>query len=166
MMFGIDARRRHRNQTTLVEKPAAIDHQIAHAPLRGIDNHTIESADSHTRLRPDVDGVNERRFEPATLEEAKTWHFVAGIHAKREEQSARHRRFVRLTVFGPKSGGLARPCACAVRYGARRFRPTPKLAIRRHTPIGRVMAPMSRTVKSVRLIPESSVHATDQRTAR
>src|SRR6266508_2339546 len=51
MVFGIDARRGHWNQTALLEEPAAVDDQVADAPLSRIDNHAVERADSRTGLR-------------------------------------------------------------------------------------------------------------------
>src|SRR5258708_37890194 len=61
--LGVDARRRHRNQATLMEEDATVNDQIANAPLGRIDNHSIERSEFHCSLGPHIKRLHKQRFE-------------------------------------------------------------------------------------------------------
>ena len=70
-MFGVDARRRHGNQTTFLEEPAPVDDQIPNTPLSRIDDHAVERADLDSFLSANVEKLDKRRLEAAVLQKAE-----------------------------------------------------------------------------------------------
>src|SRR5258708_25973664 len=88
VMFGIDARRWHRNQTPLMEEPSTVDDEKSNAPLSRIDDHAVECAD-FLALNPHIERLDERSLEAAALEEAKPRR-VGFVHRYEREQFARH----------------------------------------------------------------------------
>ena len=70
-MFGVDARRRHGDQTTLVEEPAAVDDKIPNTPLSRIDDHAVERTDLDAFLSVNVEKLDKRRLEAAILQKTE-----------------------------------------------------------------------------------------------
>src|SRR5258706_7400513 len=59
VMFGVDARRRHGNQTTFVEEPTPVDDQVTNTPLSRIDDHAVERADLDASLSANMENLDK-----------------------------------------------------------------------------------------------------------
>src|SRR5258708_17204918 len=70
VMFGIDARRWHWNQTPLVEEPSTVDDEKSNAPLSRVDDHAVECAD-FLALNPHIERLDASSLEAAALEAVK-----------------------------------------------------------------------------------------------
>src|SRR5262245_21782292 len=89
VMRRIDARGGHRNEAAFVEHPAAVHNEVTNPALDRINNNSIEGSDLGSRLCAHVERFDERRLEPAVVQETELRSSSCVVHHGRKESNLR-----------------------------------------------------------------------------